>query len=194
MESIGALLIVLALVLLIAVFLAGPFLKKSTAADAASHRSSAEQDSVEHKRSSLLAERDRILTALQELDFDHAMGKVPEEDYPSQRSALLMQGTRVLRQLETFDPAAAATGTAAERIEAAVAEHRADAMIGEKNPVKVAGRAAAAATTPGVKDDVEEIIARRKRERKESAAGFCPRCGRPVSKSDKFCSKCGTTL
>ncbi|RPJ39959.1 MAG: zinc ribbon domain-containing protein, partial [Chloroflexi bacterium] len=44
------------------------------------------------------------------------------------------------------------------------------------------------------KDELEEMIATRKRERKESAAGFCPRCGKPVQKSDKFCSKCGATL
>lgn len=192
MESIGALLIILALVLLIGVYLASPFLKKSTAADAATHRSSAEEDSEEHKRSSLLAERDRILTALQELDFDHAMGKVPDEDYPTQRSALLMQGTRVLRQLEAFEPATAGTGTAAERIEAAVAAHRADAVAGRAH--KSGTRAASAVTAPGAKDDLEEIIAKRKRERKESAAGFCPNCGRPASKSDKFCSKCGATL
>ena len=191
MESIGALLIILALVLLVAVYLVSPFLKKSTAADAASHRSSAEEDSVEHKRSSLLAERDRILTAMQELDFDHAMGKVPEEDYPTQRSALLMQGTRVLRQLEAFEPAPASAGTVAERIEVAVAAHRADAGKGQG---KAAGRAAVVAPASGAKDDLEEIIARRKRERKEAAAGFCPRCGRPASKSDKFCSKCGATL
>lgn len=193
MESIGALLIILALVLLVAVYLASPFLRKSTAADAATHRSSAEQDSVDHKRSSLLAERDRILTALQELDFDHAMGKVPEEDYPTQRSALLMQGTRILRQLEAFEPETASAGTAAERIEAAVAAHRADSVSG-RGQVKTGARAAAAVTAPGAKDDLEEIIARRKRERKETAAGFCPRCGRPASKSDKFCSKCGATL
>lgn len=192
MESIGALLIILALVLLVAVYLASPFLRKSTAADAATHRSSAEEDSVEHKRSSLLAERDRILTALQELDFDHAMGKVPEEDYPTQRSGLLMQGTRVLRQLEAFEPASASAGTAAERIEAAVASHRADAA--GRGQVKTGARSTAAVTAPGAKDDLEEIIARRKRERKETAAGFCPRCGRPASKSDKFCSKCGATL
>ena len=191
MESIGALLIILALVLLVALYLASPFLRKSTAADAATHRSSAEEDSVEHKRSSLLAERDRILTALQELDFDHAMGKVPEEDYPTQRSALLMQGTRVLRQLESFEPEPTSAGTAAERIEAAVAAHRADSGRGQ---VKTGARSAAAVTAPGAKDDLEEIIARRKRERKETAAGFCPRCGRPASKSDKFCSKCGATL
>jgi predicted amidophosphoribosyltransferase len=44
------------------------------------------------------------------------------------------------------------------------------------------------------KDELEEIIASRKRSRQESSAGFCPHCGRPVSKSDKFCSRCGTAL
>jgi predicted amidophosphoribosyltransferase len=26
------------------------------------------------------------------------------------------------------------------------------------------------------------------------AAGFCPKCGRPVQAADRFCPKCGATL
>ncbi|NJD58819.1 MAG: hypothetical protein C3F13_06135 [Anaerolineales bacterium] len=28
----------------------------------------------------------------------------------------------------------------------------------------------------------------------EKAAGFCPKCGKPVHASDRFCPKCGATL
>src|SRR5512140_948489 len=57
-----------------------------------------------HELSSLLAERERLLTALQELDFDQSLGKIPAEDYPVQRSALLQKGAEVLRQLDALTP------------------------------------------------------------------------------------------
>jgi predicted amidophosphoribosyltransferase len=41
---------------------------------------------------------------------------------------------------------------------------------------------------------MEALIASRRRERPEKAAGFCPRCGKPVQKLDRFCPKCGTAL
>jgi predicted amidophosphoribosyltransferase len=40
-------------------------------------------------------------------------------------------------------------------------------------------------------DALEAIIASRRRERSEKAGGFCPKCGRPVQKSDYFCPRCG---
>ncbi|MFQ5617019.1 MAG: zinc-ribbon domain-containing protein, partial [Anaerolineales bacterium] len=51
------------------------------------------------------------------------------------------------------------------------------------------------AQRPGLPDDeIEALIATRRRSRKEKSAGFCPQCGRAAQKSDKFCSKCGATL
>jgi ribosomal protein S27AE len=38
------------------------------------------------------------------------------------------------------------------------------------------------------------LIASRRRERLEKAAGFCPQCGKPVQISDKFCPRCGASL
>lgn len=52
----------------------------------------------------LLAERERILSDLQELDFDYALGKIPEEDYPIQRALLVGRGAEILRRLEEMKP------------------------------------------------------------------------------------------
>ena len=49
---------------------------------------------------SLEGEHQRLLDALQELDFDHAQGKLTEEDYSTQRVGLLQAGAAVLRQME----------------------------------------------------------------------------------------------
>jgi hypothetical protein len=204
MELIGSLLFVLAVGLVVAVFIARPFLRSGFA-----HTRTLEAaQQLEHDRSSLLAERDRLLNALQELDFDHALGKVPDEDYPLMRDDMLRAGANVLRKLEAIEGPASpglAGASAEDRIEAVVAARRADsartkasgtngATIGapDASGATVHGATAAPAAVRG--DAIEELIATRKRARQESASGFCPKCGKPAQKSDKFCSKCGATL
>lgn len=170
--ELGAILLILALVLLVALFVAQPFLERRVV-----KLVSAE----EHLLSSLLAERDRLITALQELDFDHTLGKIPSEDYPAMRAELLQHAADVLRQLDEAAPTGKAKNTdAADRVEAAVAARRADAAIGKK-----------ASVTDEDDDDIEARIAARRATRKEKTAGFCSRCGKPLMKSDKFCPSCG---
>lgn len=133
-------------------------------------------------RSSLLAERDRILSTLQELDFDHALGKVPAEDYPRVRADLLQRGADVLRRLDALAPQAPPSGrgrSVESRLEDAAAAGRADAAVRPARPSD---------------DDLEDLIARRRTVRKEKTAGFCPACGRPALLSDRFCSSCGQAL
>jgi predicted amidophosphoribosyltransferase len=38
------------------------------------------------------------------------------------------------------------------------------------------------------------MLAARRKERKTKAAGFCPRCGKPILITDQFCSPCGKPL
>ena len=197
MEVIGAVLLVLAVLLFVVVFIAQPFIKKGA-------QVGKDEKELDHQRSTLLAERDRVVTALQELDFDQAMGKVPEDEYPYQRAVLLKSGASVLRRLDALEASAGGTTVAGaaplspegidpveERIEAAARARRADTAASQVSPAPMVS----VGTNGGKsKDEMEELIASRKRERKESAAGFCPRCGKPVQKSDKFCARCGATL
>lgn len=187
--DIGSILLILALLVLVGLYVARPLLNQPD------HGSTAvkEISAGEHERSALLAERDRILNALQEFDFDYALGKIPEEDYPEQRARLLSIGADVLRQLDAIMPG---DGSEAEaRLEAAVAARRADAgsngdRIREAQPVGANGRKLA----PRGDDDLEKMLADRRRVRTEKAAGFCPQCGGPVQKSDRFCPKCGAKI
>lgn len=199
MELIGSLFLILALLILVALFVARPFFQRTGLQ--VSMNAVVEEQEREHKRSALLADRDRILLALQELEFDYALGKVPEEDYPMQRSALLRRGASILRQLDEIQPDLQSSGTAEDRIEAAVAARRADAAQQaslQGAPVSTTARVGVTKANGGKgsagKDDLEDLIASRRRQRQEKSAGFCPSCGKPVQKSDKFCSRCGTTL
>ncbi len=86
---IGSVLLILALAVLVALIVARPFWEP---------RGSSWADVKEP--SALLAERERILEALLELDFDHELGKVPEEIFASQRAYLVNKGAQVLEQLD----------------------------------------------------------------------------------------------
>ncbi len=163
--ELSAILLLIGLVLLIGLYVYDPFTRRAARAV-----SQSEQD-----LSALQAEQERILSALSELDMDYALGKVPEEDYPVQRAALVKAGVDVLRRMDALQAAAPETSVD-DRLEAAIADRRAQKDAAEKD------------------DDLEAMIARRRAQRREKTSGFCPQCGRPVLKSDKFCPHCGFRL
>src|SRR5574340_101758 len=174
--DLGSVMLILALALGVGIFVSLPLARRDANEKLVADRK--KLDSTDHIRSSLLAERDRLITALQELEFDQALGKIPEEDYPVQRTALVSSGAEVLRKLDELQPDKAGVGSAEDRLEAAVAARRAETRRAPSNG----------------NDNLELAINARRRERQEKSGGFCPKCGSPVLSSDKFCSRCGKTL
>lgn len=94
--DLGSILIILALVLLAAAFIARPLVEHKSA-------SIAEED---HRLSTLQAERDHVLDALQELDSDHAMNKIIQGDYQIQRATLLARGAEILKAIDKMEAVA----------------------------------------------------------------------------------------
>jgi hypothetical protein len=152
--ELGALFLFLAVLAVVILFVSGPFTENWRV-----------QANTSHQISSLLAERDRILNALADLDFDQALGKIPAEAYPVQRASLLQTGALVLRQLDELQ----------------------GAQPPEKHSVKVIGKSAKLFTD----EELEDLIAKRRTARKTKAVGFCPKCGKPIVQSDLFCPSCG---
>jgi len=168
--EIGAIFFILAVVTLVGMYVGQPFIQRRG-------RRAMQED---HEVSALMAEYDRAVNTLQELDFDNSLGKVPAEDYPRQRAELLAKGADLLRKLDAMRPQQ--TGRDAEsRMEAAAASIRADTS---------ANRAAALLDD----DELESMIASRRKMRKEKSAGFCPKCGKPIMVSDRFCPSCGKAI
>ena len=165
--DIGSIFLILALLTLVGLYISRPLFEHSGTA----------VSQEEQELSALMAERDRILNAIQELEFDHILGKIPEEDYPSQRQMLMQSGASIMRQIDEHGGLAAPAEDLDTRLESAIAARRATSV-----------RLAAG------DDDIENMLAARRRERQERAAGFCPQCGGTVQRSDKFCPKCGTSL
>jgi hypothetical protein len=157
--DLAAILFLVALLLAVSLYLVTPLMNNRVV------RRSEETQEV----SSLLAERERLLNALQELDFDFQLGKIPEEDYPDQRADLLQRGADVLKKLD-------AQAAARPRL------------------VPQSASATAEAEGPLSDDQIESMLAARRRARKTKAAGFCPRCGKSILVTDQFCPHCGKAL
>jgi ribosomal protein L32 len=98
--DIGAIFFILAVVTLVGMYVGQPYIR--------SRGRRATQEDREY--SALMAEYDRAVNTLQELDFDNALGKVPAEDYPTQRAELLAKGADLLRKLDSFVPSPAPNG------------------------------------------------------------------------------------
>lgn len=170
--DLGAVLLLVALLLAVGLYLSAPLFGRPRRAVA--------QETLE--TSSLLAERDRVIAALQELDFDFKLGKVPAEDYPVQRASLLEKGADILRKLDALLPATRAAA-------------------GQLDPGSRIERAAAAGRPDGgsaqdllADERIESMLSARRAARGAKSAGFCPSCGKPTLITDEFCSHCGKRL
>ncbi|MBN2147657.1 MAG: zinc-ribbon domain-containing protein [Anaerolineales bacterium] len=188
--DIGSIFVLLGLVVLVALYILRPFIEQPIAG-ARKQRGAAllAADQQEHQLSALLAERDQVLNTLQELDFDHLLGKIPEEDYPLQRAAFVQRGAAILRKLDDLQ-ASAAGSAPCDKVEAAIAARRvkqAPQPIVDNSPPMVN-------SAPASEDTLEAMIAMRRRKRQGKTGGFCPKCGRPVQQGDRFCHNCGTPL
>ncbi len=138
--ELGSIFLLLAVVLLVGIYVSSPLFTRSSTRDKSedappkadeSDFIPVQADHQDHSRSSLLAEYDRLLNLLQELEFDHALGKIPADEYPKQRALLMQSGAEVLQKLDAIQAAApdtnseeartpATSATSTERFNAAV--------------------------------------------------------------------------
>lgn len=94
--AVGAMLAVVAVI-----FVARPFLRDPSPASDRLDELAPEA----RKRLALAEERDRVLGALRELEFDHRTGKVSDEDYRAQVGPLRRRAAEVLRALDAGEQA-----------------------------------------------------------------------------------------
>ena len=167
MDLIYSLILLLIVIVLIFLFVAEPLTSRQRI-DA--------QDS--QALSTLLAERDRVLNILKELDFDASLDKIPAETYSIQRASLVQQGAEILRKIDQLPPVLPAAPAVAagdeDRVEAVLSARRA------RRPAAVVDE-----------DKMESLVAGHRKNRAKEAAMVCPQCGNPLASSDRFCPACG---
>ncbi|MEN6408435.1 MAG: zinc ribbon domain-containing protein [Anaerolineaceae bacterium] len=165
--DLGSIFLILAALILVALFVSRPWMENSSRESLTVEPA---DDCQARQRSERMAERDRVVDALRELDFDARLGKIPEDEYSVQRAALVQRGADLLRELDLLQ------GT--------------DAVSESQSALPCSDLPLSTHTD----DRLEEMIQMRRKQKNESVSGFCPRCGKPVLKSDRFCSKCGAAI
>lgn len=160
--EISSLLLILTVAMLTMAFIIRPFVNSKTWKT--SKKENPEQVNNDHAYSSLLAEKERILSAIEELDFDNKLNKVPEDLYPVQRTEFMNRAAEVLKALDE---------------------------MGVAQPIPVGMKTGKPRPGNGEYDEVEALIAKRRGEVNAKSKSFCPHCGKPAQASDRFCPKCG---
>jgi len=184
--ELGSIFLLLAVIVLVGLYLYIPFMARTRRATEESFEVSA-----------LLAERDRVINSLQELDFDNSLGKIPVDEYAPQRALLLQKGADILRKLDELaiispSPSGSSKGVLREGPRGEGDNGDAEARIEKEVSARRADSPAKAAELSD--DDIESMLAARRKQRKEKSAGFCPKCGKPVLVTDRFCPACGKSL
>jgi len=160
--------------------------------------------------SDLLSERDAVLQAIRDLDFDYRLGKLSNEDYETLRAQYTARGVAILQQLDAAAGLAEETAMGAESLEEEIeAEVRrlrrrpAPAEAGLKAPAPVELEAEIEAEVRKLRARPEpatapsshpQPVAPAVESGAAEAAGQCPNCGQPYLSGDKFCAHCGHEL
>src|SRR4051795_7447560 len=93
--STGGLILALAFLVGVAAFLLWPLLKPGPSVD--------DTDNGLTRLQALHAEREAILIAVRDLDFDRQMDKVSESDYQAQRETLMQRGVDILKVIDALE-------------------------------------------------------------------------------------------
>jgi len=152
--DIGSVFVILGIFLLAGLFVIRPFFDQERKGE----------DRVRHRYSHLIAEKERLLAAIQELDLDLELKKISPEDHTKKRSQLTVEAAQVLRELDQL------------------------------KGVKPGLQADSASAGGGELDELEALISSRRKEIKGSAAVFCPHCGEQVQADDQYCTYCGEKI
>lgn len=70
-------------------------------AEGSSGAADKEDEALAGQRERLLSERESVFTALSDLEFDHQMGDISEEDYEPMRVAQRRKAVAILRELDS---------------------------------------------------------------------------------------------
>ncbi len=89
--DLGSLLLAIGLVLLVGLIVARPLLEAAQPP---------ETTATHTAQLTALREREAVLAALRDLDFDHVTGKISDEEHAAQRPLLVAQGVAILKQLD----------------------------------------------------------------------------------------------
>lgn len=178
--SLGSILLSLALLLVVALYAARPFLQARLHDDAMSDSQT------------LLAQKEVLLEQIRLLDFEYETGKMPAQEHQIQRAQLVQQAAAVLKQIDALEAAPASNGEpdrVEQEIEAVIAGLR-NAPDNADTPAQIEAAVQNLRCAPPAKD-ASSAPAQTANGGAQKAGRFCSQCGNPRDAGDKFCAYCG---
>jgi hypothetical protein len=130
--------------------------------------------------SELLARKDTLLQSIKQLEFDHQVGKISDEDFQRFDQQLRRQALGLMQQIEKSAPAGAALDS---QLEAEIAQLRRVPEPAQRSAPALLGERASAPTQAN--------------GAAQTGAGtqrYCTNCGEPANLTHKFCARCGAPL
>ena len=163
--EIGSIFLILALAVVIFLFITRPFFDRSSGDRLVAKPEVRQRDL---QRSALLSNRDRLLNAIQELDADNELGKLPAGEYAPQREKMVLAAAETLRQLDEINLSDGRTSQTVVKSD----EDELEALIAARRAGQAAQGRVYQAPQAGNK-------------------AYCTRCGKPLKSGDRFCPTCG---
>jgi hypothetical protein len=167
--------ILLAIVILTAVFITLPFFKKKTDVENAIEQSSNPIENpslIELKR--LNSEKESLYAALSDIEFDYGVGKLSREDYDELKQDYRAMAVYVLKQIDEISKGVHSTELEDE-VEKEITAIRKSKLL-EENEIE------------------REILKARKQYIDKNEYLLCSNCAKEYSPGDLFCSRCGIGL
>jgi hypothetical protein len=151
-------------------------------------RSRPATSSAEDRLEELTSQRDAAFAALRDLNFDHQVGKITDEDFVVFEANLKQVAANALRALDEWEE------QADDQLDLAVEEAvraRRSALNAPGVVCANCGRASAAGDLfcAGCGQPLVQPVAAQ-----QESACVCPKCGREYEPGDQFCPACGQAL
>lgn len=160
----GAILLGIALLVLVLLVVARPFLLRRT------------HEGRPTTREALQAQKEAYLQQIADLDFDHETGKVPDAAYQQERQQLLIQAALILRQLDALR-----NGRKTAEGQGSIRPADADAESQIEQAILALRQQRSTSARPSLAPN-------------GGSQAYCPNCGRAVKAADNFCRSCGHSL
>ncbi len=136
------------------------------------------------QRERLLAERERALSTLQELEFEHTIGNLSDEDYAALQAPQRRKAVAILRELDSIgDDGVNAPVSSPPLVDDPILDTRLEEDIARAR-ARLSGTPASDVVTPDAPLP----------EAASTSAVMCPGCGAPHATGARFCAECGRPL
>lgn len=140
---------------------------------------------VNRRRVELTERKEQLYASLKELEFDHSLGKMTEEDFETVRHGLEAEAVTVLRDLDALEQdAKTAAATAADDGESDAARQRIEADIARRR----------SAPPPVSPSPTGEPAPASEPASETTPHAFCHACGQRRTPEHRFCPHCGQSF